>query len=286
MTSAGDEKAAASLARALQSCLRIEGRLVMQKLTAVETVLITSLLATGISLAEHRRPAPPPPPHDAYHAGYGDVGAFQVRLGGFFPAGGGDVWRDNQEFFTFNVNDMNSAMLGLSVVRSATSWLEFGFNADVYDGSTASAERGVTDEFGFPVFHETRLRLLPITADLRIVPGGRRLGGGRGGYAPAPVFYFGGGLGLALWEYEESGEFVDFGAPGLPIYAGDFRATGVAMESHLLAGLELPLGPAWGLLFEGRYSWADDQLDNADFPDFGRLDLGGPSLFVGASFRF
>ncbi len=255
----------------------------MGKFQVTALAVILSTLCTGASLAEHRRPVPPP--HDPYHPGRGDAGAFQVRVGGFFPAGGGDVWRDNREFFTFDMEDMNSAMLGLSVVRSATGWLEFGFNADVYSGSAASAERGVVDEFGSPVVHDTRLRLVPVTADLRILPGGRR-SHRSGPYAPAPVFYFGGGLGLAFWEYEESGEFVDFSDPGLPIFAGSFRADGVALESHLLAGLELPLGPAWGLLFEGRYSWADDQLDNADFPGFGRLDLGGPSIYVGASFRF
>ena len=257
--------------------------------TVMNGLAVVCLAGAGGVGGAHAEPAhPEPPPRGPFHrqAPYGSAGAFQVRLGGFFPAGGGDVWRDNQEVFTFDIEDMNSAMVGLSLVRSATSWLEFGLNADVYDGSTSSAERGVVDEFGFPVLHDTRLRLVPVTADLRILPGGRRSIAGRGPYAPAPVFYFGGGVGAAFWEYEESGEFVDFATPGLPIFAGTFRADGVALESHLLAGLELPLGPAWGLLFEGRYSWADDQLDNADFPEFGRLDLGGPSVYVGASFRF
>ena len=53
-----------------------------------------------------------------------------------------------------------------------------------------------------------------------------------------------------------------------------------------LAGLEMPVHPNWGLVLESRYSWADDDLDSADFPDFGRLNLGGPSVFVGGTFRF
>ena len=58
-----------------------------------------------------------------------------------------------------------------------------------------------------------------------------------------------------------------------------------AFQTHALAGVELPISPAMGLLFEGRYSWVDDDA-GGDFAGLGEIDLGGPSAFVGASFHF
>jgi hypothetical protein len=38
-------------------------------------------------------------------------------------------------------------------------------------------------------------------------------------------------------------------------------------------------------MFEGRYSWSDDNLSR-DFAGFGDIELGGASVFVGGAFRF
>ncbi len=53
----------------------------------------------------------------------------------------------------------------------------------------------------------------------------------------------------------------------------------------MLAGLELPLGPTWGLLLEGRYSWSGD-TPNGDFVDLGDLNRDGFSVFTGPAIRF
>lgn len=207
--------------------------------------------------------------------------ALQFRLGGFFPAGGGTVWDDNQAFFSLNIADFNDAMVGITYIGAANRWVEFGINADFYDASSFSAERGVVDSFGFPVAHDTRLTLLPLTADVRFLIGGKRAR-----RQARPLVYLGGGVGVTFWEYEEVGEFVDFSSPDLKIFAGNFNENGLALETHVLAGIALPVQRNLSVILESRYSWADDQLDSNDFPGFGRLNLGGPSVFVGASFRF
>ena len=53
----------------------------------------------------------------------------------------------------------------------------------------------------------------------------------------------------------------------------------------MLAGLELPVSPGFNLLIEGRYSWAQGELDR-DLIGLESIDLGGAWGFVGASFRF
>ena len=244
---------------------------------------ISSVITLGlITLVGLASSAPATAGHSRHHGRpVSGNNALQVRLGGFFPTGGGDVWNDNQAFFGLDVEDFNNAMIGLTFVGSTNPWIEFGINADYYDASSFSAERGVVDNFGLPIVHDTRLILLPLTADVRFLFGGKRAR-----RESRPLFYFGGGIGVTLWQYEEVGEFVDFGSPGLDIFAGHFSEDGVALETHVLAGLEIPVQPLWGVLLESRYSWADDQLNSGDFPGFGRLNLGGSSVFIGASFRF
>jgi hypothetical protein len=100
-----------------------------------------------------------------------------------------------------------------------------------------------------------------------------------------PAFYLGAGLGATFWEYEEFGDFLDFSEDPPRIFHGDFNDDGVAFEIHGLVGVELPLNPAVGLLFEARYSLADDDLGD-DFAGLGDIELGGASIAGGFSFRF
>jgi len=99
------------------------------------------------------------------------------------------------------------------------------------------------------------------------------------------VLYIGAGAGLNFWEYSEVGSFVDEGDPMLRVIEGAFVASGETLEGRVLAGLEIPVSPAFNLSFEGRYSFAEDDLEG-DFSGFGTLSPGGGFMFIGASFRF
>ena len=120
--------------------------------------------------------------------------------------------------------------------------------------------------------------------DVRLLPTGRfRNRGGR--RVQKPVLYVGAGVGVNFWEYEEVGDLLDFAFDPPEIFFGRFIDRGTAFETHVLAGVELPLGSAASLIFEGRHTWSDDKL-NDDFAGLGQIDLGGTSVFVGGSFRF
>ena len=210
--------------------------------------------------------------------------AFQVRMGGFFPDGDSNFWDETEARFTLDSSDFEDFVLGLTLLSALGNYLEVGFNVDFYETTVLSAEREFVDNFGNEILHDTHLETVPMTVDLRFLPGGRyRIRGPQGRQVLKPVFYIGGGLGLTYWEYEEVGDFVDDAT--LSIFFERFVDDGVAFEAHALAGLELPFGRSLALLFEGRYSWADDDL-GGDFAGFGELDLSGPSVFVGGSFRF
>ena len=82
-----------------------------------------------------------------------------------------------------------------------------------------------------------------------------------------------------------NGDFIDFDDPMQPIFYGDFQDSGTAFETHVLAGIELPAGRGFNILFEGRYAWVDDELSD-DFAGLGKIELGGASFFGGFGWRF
>lgn len=231
-------------------------------------LLAVGLLATDPALAQ---------------SGRGD-GAFQLRVGGFFPSGEGEFWEDTEQIFTIDSSDFDSGVLGLSYVAGMTNFVELGLNADFYEKTVLSAERDFTDEFGDEVLHDTTLSQIPVSVDLRLLPLGRYKHRHRGGGVLQPVIYVGGGIGVSFFEYEEIGDFVgDFGN-GPEVFFDRFRDSGSAFSTHVVGGLEFPVSPQFNLMFEARHTWADAELSD----DFGgqEIELGGTAAYVGGSFRF
>ena len=203
----------------------------------------------------------------------GPQNAFQLRMGYHLPSGGGTLWDDVEERFTLDSSDFDDFAWGVSFVGSISPQVEVGFHVDWYEETVRSQERDYVDTDGFPILHDTTFSEVPIGVDLRFVPGGRRPG--------KVVFYFGVGACLNLWDYDEYGDFVNEDDPQLPIYYGEFEASGESLEGRVLAGLEFPVSPAFNVIFEGRYTFADE-----DQSWLGTVETGGTWLFAGTSFRF
>ena len=216
--------------------------------------------------------------------GYRD-NAFQIRLGQFFPDGGGELWLDNEDVFTMHISDFNDLTWGFSYVTGFSNALEIGLNVDFYEDTVFSSYRDYVDEDDWPIYHDTRLDLMPVTVDVRFLPAGRHRMRPGGRQILKPAFYIGGGGGLNFWEYEEVGDFIDFMVEPPEVFFGRFKDSGTAWEAHVLAGVELPLSPGFNFLVEGRYSWSEDTLGGS-LAGLGDIDLGGHSLSVGGSFRF
>lgn len=237
------------------------------------------LLASTPPVTAHP-PAPPRPPQPA-------ESAFQIRLGAFMPAGDSGFWEDTEDVFTLDVSDFDDFMLGLTFVRPVSNEVEIGINVDFYEEKVLSEYRDYVDEAGFAILHDTELSLIPLTADIRFIPGGRYRIRPGGRHIVKPIFYLGAGLGLTLWEYEEYGDFLDFTFDPPEIFLGRFVDEGVAFEAHVLGGVEIPVSRMTNLLLEARFSASEDDLggDFAGLPETD-LDLGGSSIYGGLSFRF
>lgn len=238
------------------------------------TVLFVALLAAPAMPALAQSPA-------------GGGGAVKFRLGGFMPTGHSEFWDVTREVFTLSTGDLNGPMLGASYVASLSNHVEMGFNLDWYEATARSAQRGYVDDFGNPILHDTTLWLVPLTVDVRFLPGGRyATRGSKGQYkVRKPVPYIGVGGGANFWQYEEVGDFVDTTTD--IIFFDRLEDSGTAFEVHALGGIEFPVSPAWNLFGEARYSWSEATPGGA-FTSLqqGKLDLSGWSLFFGGSWQF
>ena len=249
----------------------------MKRAAISTTVALTLLVSTAsVATAQWRPPGPP-------------ESALQGRLGYFFlDDGDGDgFWEDTESIFTLDASDFEEFSLGFSYVHSVRNRLEVGFNLDIFEETVRSEYREFVDEDDFPILHDSTLSLVPMTVDVRFLPIGRYRIRPGGRHIVQPTFYFGAGAGLVFWDYEELGDFWDFSSVPMEIFLGHFSDDGVALEVHGLAGVEIPVGPRTNLLFEGRYSFAEDDLggDFSDLPER-EIYLGGLGIYGGVSLRF
>jgi len=253
----------------------------MRRYLAAAAFAAASLLTLGPAMA-----APP-----------GEDGAFNFRVGGFFPTGNSDFWDEKENNFTLDHSDFNGGIAGVGYTASVNNYFEFDVNADVFGSTHRSSDKDFVDDNGDLILHDTTLSILPITVGFRVLPIGRYSRRGAEGrrYVRRPVPYFGAGVGMAYWEYEEKGDFVflDPAAPtGVSISYDRIKDTGLEFEKHAKVGIEFPIAPEWNVTLEVRRSWAEAKLGEA-FPstalstsDPRELDLGGASVYLGASLRF
>ena len=87
------------------------------------------------------------------------------------------------------------------------------------------------------------------------------------------------------WQLREEGSFIDFGDDDLPIIYASYRAESTTWEAFAIAGLDIRLSYRWSFFFEGRYRWAEDEL-NRDLAGLGAIDLSGLQLDGGFAYNF
>lgn len=174
-----------------------------------------------------------------------------------------DVLVANREILLFDVGDFNSASIGAEWLVPIGDYLE----ASAGVAFTNSTVPTIYDDFERPdgreIEQELKLRVVPISATLRVLPLGRHA-------AIQP--YVGGGIGIFSWRYSETGDFIDFSTPGNPIFRDSFVADGTEVGPVAIFGLRVPLD-RFAIGGEVRYQKADADL-NEDFLG-SKIDLGG-----------
>ena len=201
------------------------------------------------------------------------IGLFTVR--GEDARVDGDALVENRNLYLFEFDDFNSASIGAEYLIGFGDYFEAG-------GGVGFTSRGVDTIYedyvrpdGTEIDQTLKLRIVPISATVRILPLGRS-----GVFQP----YVGGGIGIYNWRYSETGDFIDFSVPGRTIFRESYTATGTSVGPVAVFGARFPLG---NLTFGGevRYQKAEGDLDERDFLG-PKIDLGGFHYAATVGFRW
>ena len=197
-------------------------------------------------------------------------------LGAFVPRGfdarvEGDTLVENRNALLFDIDDFNGASVGAEWLVPVGEYFELGGGLGFYRRTVPSIYEELVDDDGTEIDQDLRLRIVPLTATIRVLPLGQS-----NGVQP----YFGAGVGVFNWRYSESGEFVD--VEGF-IFRDSFVADGNEPGVLGFGGIRFA-SSAFSVGGEIRNSAAE-----ADLPDefLGTaIDLGGWTYQFTAGFRF
>ena len=197
-------------------------------------------------------------------------------IGGFVPRDfdsrtEGDTLVENRNFLLFDMDDFNGVTFGGEWLFPVGEYFELGAGAGFYHQTVDTIFEDLVDSDGTEIDQELKLRIVPLSATVRVLPLGQS-----NGVQP----YFGVGLGIFNWRYSESGEFIDIEGN---IFRDSFVADGNEPGAIGFGGLRFATD-TFSVGGEIRYSAAE-----ADLPEIfegDRIDLGGWTYQFTAGIRF
>lgn len=192
-----------------------------------------------------------------------NVGHFAVR--GVDARAGGDVLLENLGRYAFELADLDDVAVGGEWLTGFGEYFETGVGLGFFRGAAPSVHADYVPEDGGEFRQEFRLRIVPVTATLRLFPFGR-------GAAVEP--YVGGGVGVFNWRYSEVGEFLDY---DLIAFQGRYVADGVDVGGVVVGGVRVPVGSGFAAGVELQYQHAAGRVGGDDEFLADRIDLGGLS---------
>ncbi|HEY6360172.1 MAG TPA: hypothetical protein VIX63_03670 [Vicinamibacterales bacterium] len=204
------------------------------------------------------------------------LGYFAVR--GEDARGSGDVLLDNRDLLVFDIGDFNSASIGGEWLVPLGRYFEGGAGLAFSRRTVPSVYADFVDADGSEVDQDLRLRMMPVSFTVRVLPLGQ---------SSALQPYFGAGLGIFAWRYSEFGEFIDFSGGRNIIFRDEFVASGTETGPIALGGIRFA-GNTLSGGFEVRYQSADAAL-GSEFAHLGpdaRIDLGGWTYQLTVGYRF
>jgi hypothetical protein len=202
------------------------------------------------------------------------LGYFTVR--GEDARADGDVLVVNRDIYLFDFSDFNSLSIGGEYLAPVGEFVEvgagIGLTSRAVDTIYADFERPTGDE----IEQELKLRIIPVTGTVRLLPLGRS-----SPFQP----YVGGGIGVFNWRYSETGDFIDFTLPGRPIFRESYVNSGTSIGPVAVFGARFLAGDNATVGGEVRYQKAEGDLDELDFLG-PKIDLGGFHYSFTVGIRF
>ena len=209
------------------------------------------------------------------------VQSLNLSLGAFMPRGEdtrstNDVWIKDLPVYRFEIKDFTGGEVSGEWNLAFGNRVELGLGGAFYRRTIDTSYRDYTNPNNTEVQSKFRLRTVPVTGVIRLLPFGSP-----SSFQP----YIGGGVGVVNWRYSEFGDFIDFNDNN-NVYRAQYTADGNTLAPVFLAGFRAPVGgDVWAITLEGRYMRADADLNTNDFLG-SKLDLSGTSLRFGVLLRF
>jgi hypothetical protein len=172
-----------------------------------------------------------------------------------------------------DIGEFNHVTVGAEWLFAFSRHLEGGLGIGFYQDSVPTLYTDLVNINGSEIEQTLKLRVVPFTATVRLLPFGS-------GQPIEP--YIGAGVGVHRWRYSETGEFVD---PQSDVFTGNFVGTGAATGPVILGGVRVPAGPV-GAAFEIRYQSAEGDLPTDQGFAGSKIDLGGFNYLFVMNFRF
>jgi hypothetical protein len=212
---------------------------------------------------------------------------FSVNFGYFWPKGeesraSGDVLNANKcldvtfvcEPQLFDLDDFGGGTFGAEYIVGLGRFVEVSGGIGYQQGTAPAIYERFPDIDGSEIDSDLKLKIVPITGIVRVIPTGRR----------APIQpYAGIGIVALRWHYSESGEFLD--PVTREIFRDQFKADGTEVAPVYLGGVRAPIGDSLLIGGEVRFVNAEGDLDPTQFQG-DRIDLGGTTFLVNLTWRF
>ena len=172
-----------------------------------------------------------------------------------------------------DVSELNGFTFGGDYLIGIGRFAEVGGGIGYYQRSIGTYYTNLVNDNGTEIVQELKLRIVPLNATVRLLPLGHR-----NGFEP----YVGAGVGIFLWRYSETGQFVDLNNN---VFNGTFSGSGAEVGPMVLGGVRFPVGP-FGI--GGEVRWQDAKATLPADQGFAgpKIDLGGFNYLFTMTFRF
>jgi hypothetical protein len=211
--------------------------------------------------------------------------AVNFYIGGFTPRAldgrpNDDVLVQNGSFLStldevrgIDVGEFNRVTVGAEWLVGLGRYAEGGLGIGFYQRAVPTVYTDLVNTDGTDIEQSLKLRIVPFTATVRVLPFGNDA-------VVAP--YVGAGVGVYRWRYSETGQFVDFDND---VFRGNFVGSGSAAGPTILGGFRVPF-ESGAAGFEIRWQSAEGELPSDQGFAGTTIDLGGMNYLLVMSFRF
>ena len=198
--------------------------------------------------------------------------------------------RSNSEVFVFTTDNLTVDMgdfdtpawraeLGIRVAPRVDIAVDVAWSsADV-----RSETRDFVGTDDLPIRQTTRFSQTPVSFNAKYYLKERGRSIGEFAWIPSSwSAYVGGGVGVANYSFEQTGEFVI--EETLDIVFASLTSSSRGTLTQVLAGVEYGLASRFAVVLDGRYRWATAEMRD-DWVEFDNIDLSGLSLSLGLALR-